>query len=136
MLNLHCFIRKNFARRNKWNKNEQQINQPPIIIIAISLVIPLQIWNTVARIFIVFFFPSLLVSGPASPLPELHGYSRCGHALVLKGLVFPQWKRRPLAVIGSRLFLYPGMRSNPGFRKSNRPPLYIYTDKKRGWNRV
>ncbi|XP_026295255.1 PH domain leucine-rich repeat-containing protein phosphatase 2 [Apis mellifera] len=45
--------------------------------------------------------------GPASPLPELHGYSRCGHALVLKGLVFPQWKRRPLAVIGSRLFLYP-----------------------------
>ncbi|CAK9809411.1 Protein phosphatase PHLPP-like protein [Anthophora plagiata] len=45
--------------------------------------------------------------GPASPLLELTGYSRCGHALVLKGLVFPQWKRRPLAVIGSRLFLYP-----------------------------
>ncbi|XP_017875246.2 PH domain leucine-rich repeat-containing protein phosphatase 2 [Ceratina calcarata] len=45
--------------------------------------------------------------GPASPLPELTGYSRCGYALVLKGLVFPQWKRRPLAVIGSRLFLYP-----------------------------
>ncbi|XP_015434327.1 PREDICTED: protein phosphatase PHLPP-like protein [Dufourea novaeangliae] len=45
--------------------------------------------------------------GPASPLPDLAGYSRCGHALVLKGLVFPQWKRRPLAVIGSRLFLYP-----------------------------
>ncbi|XP_043522274.1 uncharacterized protein LOC122535115, partial [Frieseomelitta varia] len=45
--------------------------------------------------------------GPASPLPELVGYSRCGYALVLKGLVFPQWKRRPLAVIGSRLFLYP-----------------------------
>ncbi|XP_024947402.1 PH domain leucine-rich repeat-containing protein phosphatase 2 isoform X2 [Cephus cinctus] len=45
--------------------------------------------------------------GPASPLPELLGYSRCGYALVLKGLVFPQWKRRPLAVIGSRLLLYP-----------------------------
>ncbi|XP_039305521.1 PH domain leucine-rich repeat-containing protein phosphatase 2 isoform X2 [Solenopsis invicta] len=45
--------------------------------------------------------------GPASPLPDLVGYSRCGYALVLKGLVFPQWKRRPLAVIGSRLFLYP-----------------------------
>ncbi|XP_054007050.1 PH domain leucine-rich repeat-containing protein phosphatase 2 [Hylaeus anthracinus] len=45
--------------------------------------------------------------GPASPLPDLAGYSRCGYALVLKGLVFPQWKRRPLAVIGSRLFLYP-----------------------------
>ncbi|XP_076675085.1 PH domain leucine-rich repeat protein phosphatase isoform X2 [Andrena cerasifolii] len=45
--------------------------------------------------------------GPASPLSDLAGYSRCGYALVLKGLVFPQWKRRPLAVIGSRLFLYP-----------------------------
>nr|XP_012227057.1 PREDICTED: PH domain leucine-rich repeat protein phosphatase 1 isoform X2 [Linepithema humile] len=45
--------------------------------------------------------------GPASPLPDLAGYSRCGYALVLKGLVFPQWKQRPLAVIGSRLFLYP-----------------------------
>ncbi|XP_072767661.1 PH domain leucine-rich repeat-containing protein phosphatase 2 isoform X1 [Anoplolepis gracilipes] len=45
--------------------------------------------------------------GPASPLPDLAGYSRCGYTLVLKGLVFPQWKRRPLAVIGSRLFLYP-----------------------------
>ncbi|XP_025075918.1 uncharacterized protein LOC105434288 [Pogonomyrmex barbatus] len=45
--------------------------------------------------------------GPASPLPDLVGYSRCGYTLVLKGLVSPQWKRRPLAVIGSRLFLYP-----------------------------
>ncbi|XP_076232908.1 PH domain leucine-rich repeat protein phosphatase [Calliopsis andreniformis] len=45
--------------------------------------------------------------GPAAPLADLAGYSRCGYALVLKGLVFPQWKRRPLAVIGSRLFLYP-----------------------------
>ncbi|XP_011684304.1 PREDICTED: PH domain leucine-rich repeat-containing protein phosphatase 2 [Wasmannia auropunctata] len=45
--------------------------------------------------------------GPASPLPDLAGYSRCGYTLVLKGLVFPQWKRRPLAIIGSRLFLYP-----------------------------
>ncbi|KYQ47376.1 PH domain leucine-rich repeat-containing protein phosphatase 1 [Trachymyrmex zeteki] len=45
--------------------------------------------------------------GPASPMPDLVGYSRCGYTLVLKGLVFPQWKRRPLAVIGSRLFLYP-----------------------------
>ncbi|XP_066597293.1 uncharacterized protein [Prorops nasuta] len=44
--------------------------------------------------------------GPASPSPELDGYSRCGYAFVLKGLVFPQWKRRPLAVIGSRLFLF------------------------------
>ncbi|XP_058804924.1 protein phosphatase PHLPP-like protein [Phymastichus coffea] len=45
--------------------------------------------------------------GPAAPLAELQGYSRCGYALVLKGLVFPQWKKRALAIIGSRLFLYP-----------------------------
>ena len=50
----------------------------------------------------------LIVPGPASPLPDLARYSRYGYTLVLKGLVFPQWKRRPLAVIGSRLFLYPG----------------------------
>ncbi|XP_048514839.1 uncharacterized protein LOC105689606 isoform X2 [Athalia rosae] len=46
--------------------------------------------------------------GPTAPVVELNGYSHCGYVLVLKGLVFPQWKRRPLAVIGSRLFLYPG----------------------------
>ncbi|XP_011506590.1 PREDICTED: PH domain leucine-rich repeat protein phosphatase 1-like [Ceratosolen solmsi marchali] len=45
--------------------------------------------------------------GPAAPLDELRGYSRCGYGLILKGLVFPQWKKRPLAVLGSRLFLYP-----------------------------
>ncbi|XP_043275194.1 uncharacterized protein Phlpp [Venturia canescens] len=45
--------------------------------------------------------------GPTAPQADLTGYSRCGNALVLKGLVFPQWKRRSLAVIGSRLFLYP-----------------------------
>ncbi|KAL7304086.1 hypothetical protein TKK_0003547 [Trichogramma kaykai] len=52
--------------------------------------------------------------GPAAPVNELHGYSRCGYALVLKGLVFPQWKKRALAVVGSRIFLYPACtESNP-----------------------
>ncbi|XP_044014034.1 PH domain leucine-rich repeat-containing protein phosphatase 2 [Aphidius gifuensis] len=46
--------------------------------------------------------------GPTEPTPDLTGYSRCGNVLILKGLVFPQWKRRAIAVIGSRLFLYPG----------------------------
>ncbi|XP_074107682.1 PH domain leucine-rich repeat protein phosphatase isoform X2 [Cotesia typhae] len=46
--------------------------------------------------------------GPTEPSQDLTGHSRCGSALVLKGLVFPQWKKRVLAVIGSRLFLYPG----------------------------
>lgn len=55
------------------------------------------------RVLYFFFF-----LGPAAPLSDLTGYSHCGYVLVLKGLVFPQWKRRVLAVIGSRLFLYPG----------------------------
>ncbi|XP_053596698.1 PH domain leucine-rich repeat protein phosphatase 1 [Microplitis demolitor] len=46
--------------------------------------------------------------GPTEPHKDLTGHSRCGNVLVLKGLVFPQWKKRVLAVIGSRLFLYPG----------------------------
>ncbi|XP_063972964.1 protein phosphatase PHLPP-like protein isoform X2 [Diachasmimorpha longicaudata] len=46
--------------------------------------------------------------GPSEPTPELVGHSRCGNVLILKGLVFPQWKKRALAVIASRLFLYPG----------------------------
>ncbi|XP_043480115.1 uncharacterized protein LOC122509876 isoform X2 [Leptopilina heterotoma] len=50
--------------------------------------------------------------GPAAPLSDLTGYSHCGYVLVLKGLVFPQWKRRVLAVIGSRLFLYPACQNS------------------------
>ncbi|XP_011302435.1 protein phosphatase PHLPP-like protein [Fopius arisanus] len=46
--------------------------------------------------------------GPVGPTPDLFGHSRSGNVLILKGLVFPQWKKRALAVIGSRLFLYPG----------------------------
>jgi hypothetical protein len=46
-------------------------------------------------------------TGPAMPHPGL-GLSKCGAVLVLKGLVFPQWRKRPIALIHSRLFLYPG----------------------------
>jgi hypothetical protein len=42
------------------------------------------------------------------PLPGLKGLKKCGAVLVLKGLVFPQWRRRPIALLNSRLFLYPG----------------------------
>jgi len=41
------------------------------------------------------------------PHPGL-GLNKCGTVLVLKGLVFPQWRKRPIALIHSRLFLYPG----------------------------
>ncbi|XP_051166849.1 PH domain leucine-rich repeat-containing protein phosphatase 2 isoform X2 [Leptopilina boulardi] len=50
--------------------------------------------------------------GPSAPLNDLTGYSHCGYVLILKGLVFPQWKRRVLAVIGSRLFLYPACQNS------------------------
>lgn len=47
-------------------------------------------------------------TGPAMPHPGLKGLNKCGAVLVLKGLVFPQWRRRPIALLHSRLFLYPG----------------------------
>lgn len=50
-------------------------------------------------------------TGPATPQPGLEGFSRCGAVLVLKGLVFPQWRRRSIAVLHSRLLLYPGKSS-------------------------
>jgi len=47
-------------------------------------------------------------TGPAIPHPGLEGFSKCGAVLVLKGLVFPQWRKRSIALLQSRLFLYPG----------------------------
>lgn len=35
------------------------------------------------------------------------GATRSGSLLLLKGLVFPQWRRRPALLLGDRLFLYP-----------------------------
>lgn len=45
--------------------------------------------------------------GPAE-IPMCKGVLRSGTVEVLKGLVFPQWRRRHLAIVGSKLILYPG----------------------------
>ncbi|KFB39126.1 hypothetical protein ZHAS_00006455 [Anopheles sinensis] len=50
--------------------------------------------------------------GPAE-IPMCKGVLRSGTVEVLKGLVFPQWRRRHLAVVGSKLILYPGNASFP-----------------------
>lgn len=49
-----------------------------------------------------------LHGGPASPSTRLPGIPRSAPLQVLKGLVFPNWKRRPIAVVDSKLLLYPG----------------------------
>lgn len=46
--------------------------------------------------------------GPAPPPPGLPVAPRSAPLQVLKGLVFPNWKRRPVALVGSKLLLYPG----------------------------
>lgn len=43
--------------------------------------------------------------GPAE-LPACRGLNRSGHVDLLKGLVFPQWKSRPVAIVGSKLHIY------------------------------
>lgn len=35
------------------------------------------------------------------------GATKCGNVELLKGLVFPQWQRRTIAIIGTRLIIYP-----------------------------
>ncbi|XP_052864489.1 protein phosphatase PHLPP-like protein [Anopheles cruzii] len=50
--------------------------------------------------------------GPAE-IPMCKGVLRSGTVEVLKGLVFPQWRRRHLAIVGSKLILYPGNASFP-----------------------
>ncbi|XP_035774803.1 protein phosphatase PHLPP-like protein [Anopheles albimanus] len=50
--------------------------------------------------------------GPAE-IPMCKGVLRSGTVEVLKGLVFPQWRRRHLAIVGSKLILYPGSASFP-----------------------
>ncbi|XP_044730129.1 uncharacterized protein LOC123293363 [Chrysoperla carnea] len=46
--------------------------------------------------------------GPAVPLKHLSGFKTCGSVYVLKGLVFPQWKLRPMTILGPILFIFPG----------------------------
>ncbi|KAE8743580.1 hypothetical protein FOCC_FOCC010827 [Frankliniella occidentalis] len=45
--------------------------------------------------------------GSTPPLAEVAGATRSGSLMLLKGLVFPHWKRRPALLLGDRLFLYP-----------------------------
>jgi hypothetical protein len=36
------------------------------------------------------------------------GVTKSGIVEILKGLVFPQWSRRSIAIIGSKLIVFPG----------------------------
>lgn len=45
--------------------------------------------------------------GPA-PISVCPQMGRSGTVGILKGLVFPQWKRRSVAICGNQLFLFPG----------------------------
>ncbi|XP_046403515.1 protein phosphatase PHLPP-like protein [Ischnura elegans] len=44
--------------------------------------------------------------GPSVPTAALDGVTRCGWAHVLLGHVVPQWKERPVAILGSTLFVF------------------------------
>uniref|UniRef100_A0A182SR77 PHLPP-like RA domain-containing protein n=1 Tax=Anopheles maculatus TaxID=74869 RepID=A0A182SR77_9DIPT len=50
--------------------------------------------------------------GPAE-IPMCKGVFRSGTVELLKGLMFPQWRRRHLAIVGSKLILYPGNSTFP-----------------------
>lgn len=39
------------------------------------------------------------------------GATKCGNVELLKGLVFPQWRRRTIAIIGTKLIIYPANQS-------------------------
>lgn len=40
-------------------------------------------------------------------IPLCKGATKCGNVEILKGLVFPQWRRRTIAIIGTKLIVYP-----------------------------
>ncbi|KAL1400643.1 hypothetical protein pipiens_007265 [Culex pipiens pipiens] len=48
--------------------------------------------------------------GPAE-IPMCRGVLRSGSVELLKGLVFPQWRRRYLAIVGSKLIIFPASSS-------------------------
>ncbi|XP_071452412.1 PH domain leucine-rich repeat protein phosphatase 1 [Hetaerina americana] len=52
--------------------------------------------------------------GPSVPIPTLEGITRCGTVLVLKGHAFPQWKPRPVAILGTTLFIFPPQDAGSG----------------------
>lgn len=44
-------------------------------------------------------------------IPLCKGATKCGTVELLKGLVFPQWRRRTIAIIGTKLIIYPANQS-------------------------
>lgn len=44
-------------------------------------------------------------------IPLCRGCTKCGNVELLKGLVFPQWRRRTIAIIGTKLIVYPANQS-------------------------
>lgn len=44
-------------------------------------------------------------------IPLCRGATKCGTVELLKGLVFPQWRRRTIAIIGTKLIIYPANQS-------------------------
>ncbi|KAG8227051.1 hypothetical protein J437_LFUL013234 [Ladona fulva] len=51
---------------------------------------------------------------PSVPIPALEGITRCGTVHVLKGHAFPQWKPRPVAILGNTLFIFPSQDAGSG----------------------
>ncbi|XP_059472921.1 protein phosphatase PHLPP-like protein isoform X2 [Neocloeon triangulifer] len=55
-------------------------------------------------------------TGPSEPQgssPSLLGFPRAARLFVLKGLVVPRWRRRAIALLGSRLLLFPEAGADP-----------------------
>ncbi|CAB3373383.1 Hypothetical predicted protein [Cloeon dipterum] len=50
---------------------------------------------------------------PQGPMPSLLGFPRAARLFVLKGLVVPRWRRRAIALLGSRLLLFPDAGADP-----------------------
>lgn len=48
--------------------------------------------------------------GPVD-IPLCKGAKKCGNVELLKGLVFPQWRRRTITIIGTKLIVYPANQS-------------------------
>lgn len=44
-------------------------------------------------------------------IPLCKGATKCGTVELLKGLVFPQWRRRTVAIIGTKIIIYPANQS-------------------------
>lgn len=79
----------------------------------------------------VFFWKRLQyqqkILGPTEP-PLCGHATRSGTVEILKGLVFPQWQRRSIAVIGSKLIIFPSNPSlNPDFYDLTGASIFEHT---------